>query len=78
MKTVSIKQARERFAELVDQASRGSSIVITRRGRKVATLSPIASARRNGLPDLTKFRASLRNVRIDGATIEDLRREQRY
>jgi prevent-host-death family protein len=77
MKTVSIKQARQQFSRLVDQAQTGSSVVITRRGRKVATLGPFGGGRKGGMPDLTEFRASLGKPK-GRATIEELRRDQRY
>lgn len=60
MGTVSIRQAREQFSELVGAVERGESIIITRRGRRVARLTPVPPERRKGLPDLTDFRASLK------------------
>ena len=78
MTTVSIKEARRRLSALVTSASRGERIVIARRGRNVAQLGPIVPARRRGLADLSRFRASLK-VRGRSLTEEllALRREER-
>ena len=78
MKTVSVKQARQQFSQLVNQAKNGASVLITRRGRKVATLGPVAAGRKGGLPDLAAFRASLGKAGDRDATIEELRRLERY
>lgn len=79
MKTVSVREARQKLAQLVASAEQGSSVVITRRGRKVAKLSPVSEGKTRRLPDLTAFRASLKSARKGRvATIEDLRRQERY
>jgi prevent-host-death family protein len=78
MKTVSIKEARQKFAQLIESAGRGNPVSITRRGRKVATLSAVSNGIRMRLPDLTAFRASLQKGRAGRrATIENLRRSER-
>lgn len=60
METVSIREARQHLSELVEAAERGESVIITRRGRRVARLAPVEREPRGGLPDLSEFRASLR------------------
>jgi prevent-host-death family protein len=75
---VSLKQARQRLGDLVDAATRGETVVITRRGRGVARLVALdASPER--LPDLTAFRASLQ---MQGAPLSETvlaaRRDERY
>jgi len=60
MDTVSIREARRRLSKLVDAAERGETVIITRRGKKVACLRPVADGPRQGLPDLTGFRASIK------------------
>jgi len=79
MESVSIKQARQKFAQLVDKASSGTSVAITRRGRQVAKLVPPSPAKSKGLPDLTEFRASLgkppRNPKV---TVRAMRDAARY
>ncbi|MFJ8433119.1 type II toxin-antitoxin system Phd/YefM family antitoxin [Kitasatospora sp. NPDC094019] len=41
VQTVSIREARERLADVVDRAERDEPTVITRRGREVAAVVPI-------------------------------------
>ena len=78
MGPVSLKEARKKLGDLVGAAERGESVVITRRGRRVARLVPVEPEPRRGLPDLTAFRASLK---IKGRSLtEELlaqRREER-
>lgn len=42
MKTVGTFEGKTHFSRLVDEAERGETIIITRHGRPVAQLSPIA------------------------------------
>jgi prevent-host-death family protein len=79
MNRISLKEARKRLGDLVKAAERGESVVITRRGRKVARLGPAEKRAVKGLPDLTAFRASLK-VGGRSLTRELLaqRREERY
>lgn len=78
MTRVTMKEARKRLSDLVHAAERGESIIITRRGRKVALIVPPERHGAGGLPDLTDFRASLK---IKGRSLtEELlaqRREER-
>ncbi len=79
MNTVNMKQARERLSELVRAAERGESVVITRRGKKVARIVPAEEKPLRGLPDLSEFRAS---IKVKGKSLTEellsLRREERY
>ncbi len=59
MTTINAKQARKQLGELIDAAEGGETIVITRRGRKVAELGPVRTRARRKLPDLAAFRASV-------------------
>ena len=79
MKSVSIKDARQHLAELVDSASRGSTTVITRRGKQVAILAPIPSESSSNLPDLAEFRQSIaiKGKSVSSTVIEN-RRNARY
>jgi len=79
VESVSAKQARQKFAQLVKKAQGGTSVVITRRGRDVAKLGPAAKPKSRGFPDMAAFRASLGapDKRPNG-TIETLRRRERY
>ena len=78
MATVSVKQAREKFATLIQSAQLGTPITITCRGRKVATLTGIAAGTGGKLPDLTSFRATVKRGRnCRKATIVELRKAER-
>ena len=46
MDTVSLADAKARLSELVDQIEAGSSVEITRRGKSVARLTAVATARK--------------------------------
>jgi prevent-host-death family protein len=59
MTKVSVKEARQHFSELMDAVERGESIIITRRGRKVAQLKPVRLRSQRRLPDMSKFRTEL-------------------
>ena len=79
MNMVSITEARRRLSELVSAAERGESIVITRRGRKVARLVPVAKKSRGGLPDLAAFRKSIQVAgRPLSRVVADGRWQSRY
>ena len=79
MKTVSVKEARQNFARLIEAARKGAAVTITRRGREVARITGIGGRQTGRLPDLTAFRASLKGGRKGRTTtIENLRRGERY
>ena len=59
MKSHSIRAARQHLGQLVEAAQRGETVVITRRGKGVASLGPIAGESLR-LPDLSEFRASIK------------------
>lgn len=40
MRTVSLKEANQQFSKLIQDVERGETVVITRRGKPVARLSP--------------------------------------
>jgi prevent-host-death family protein len=73
VESVSIKDLRQRIGELVDAAIAGETVAITRRGRKVACISPVLRSEPE-LPDLTEFRASLLNA---GQPLSEIVIEQR-
>ena len=45
MKTVGAFQAKTQLSQLLDQVEKGESVTITRHGRPVAVLTPVAPAR---------------------------------
>jgi prevent-host-death family protein len=79
MDSMSVKDARQQFAKLVNAAWRGRSIAITRRGKTVAQINPVAGTKRPKLPNMTAFRESLgKPVKDSKATIRRLRDQERY
>ena len=79
MEAISVKDARQRFAKLVNAAQHGRSIAITRRGKPVAQIAPVGGDKRPKLPDLVAFRESLgKPVKKSLATIQHLREQERY
>jgi prevent-host-death family protein len=79
MRSINIREARQKLSELVDAAEQGQSVLITRHGKEVARLVPARAARGGPLPDLSAFRAQMK---IKGKplsrVVSDLRREARY
>jgi len=58
MKTISAREANQQFSRLLGEVAAGEEIVITRRGRPVATLAPfrgrpMTPERREALGELT-------------------------
>lgn len=51
MRTVTATEASRSFAALLDEAERGQTVVITRGGRRIATMGPVTAS--NGAEVLT-------------------------
>lgn len=83
MRCVNMREARQKFSDLVDAAEHGQSILITRHGKQVAKVGPAESAEQASLPDLSAFRASIKaamrgkDEALSKAVIES-RRQARY
>lgn len=80
---VSVRESKARFSELLSKALEGEDVVITMRGRPVATLVPVKTA--VGEADMKKWAASrrgelLRQPVSDSASgesiVNDLRQER--
>ncbi|MCY3731987.1 MAG: type II toxin-antitoxin system prevent-host-death family antitoxin [Rhodospirillaceae bacterium] len=64
MDTVNLAQAKARLSELLDKVEAGHEVVITRRGKPVAHLSPVIGPRKPlPLSELAVFRASMPALR---------------
>ena len=75
MDTVNLAQAKARLSELLDKVEAGQDVVITRRGKAVAHLSPAIGPKKPlPLGELADFRASMPPLRRPAA---DLLREAR-
>jgi len=79
MTSVNLKEARKHLSDLVRAAEHGQTVILTRRGRKVARIEPLEGQAAARLPDLSEFRAS---VAIRGKplseTVVAARRAGRY
>ena len=79
MGTIRYDEARTHFSELLDQVSRGKSILITRRGRPAAMLTPPPEPSckdvKTAISDMKALRRG--NTLGKGVTIRDLIEEGR-
>lgn len=74
---INVKTARSRLSEILNRIEKGEEVTITRRGEKIAILSPPAG--RQHLPSLKKFRNSLEASGPPmSQTIIDSRDQERY
>ena len=70
MDTVNLAQAKARLSELLDKVEAGHEVVITRRGKAVAHLSPAGGPKKPlPLADLAGFRASMPPLRRPAAEL---------
>ena len=76
MKMVTATEASRSFAALLDEVEKGETVIVTRGGRRIATIGPATAGNGAGVlallrsPNVDKeFAADLRAVR-DGALLE--------
>jgi prevent-host-death family protein len=74
MTSISFYEARTHLSELLDQVARGKKILITRRGKPAALLSPPpAEAEKDVAEVLAQMKALRRGNRLgEGLTVRDL------
>lgn len=79
MNSISYYEARTHFSELLDQVARGKRILITRRGRPAALLTPPPEEARKDVKEVIREMKALRrgNTLGKGVTIRDLIEEGR-
>lgn len=79
MTSISYYEARSRFSELLDQVARGKKILITRRGRPAALLSPPPSDNPPNVREVIEQMKALRrgNRLGKGLSVSDLIEEGR-
>jgi prevent-host-death family protein len=67
-------EAEKELSHLIDLAEKGEEIVITRHGKQVARLSPIAKPfdREAALRAVEEIKELRKGVRLDGITIREL------
>ena len=74
MDTVGAFDAKTNFSALLERVERGEQIVITRRGKPVARLMPIATARKVKVSDaMAKLRALRKGATLGGLSWKELR-----
>lgn len=79
MKTVGAFEGKTHFSALIDQASRGETIIITKKGKPMAQIGPVASSTPNISPeqaveDLFAIRSKIRGPVNIRELIEEGRR----
>jgi len=79
MGTVGVFEAKNRLSELLDRVARGEAITITRRGEPVARLVPAVSLNdpERARKAIAALRSARKGIRLEGLTIDELRREGR-
>ena len=81
MQTISSRKAREKFKEILDSASQGETISITRRDEEVARVVPPERPNEGCFPDMTEFRKRLKS-KVKGKsltqTVIEMRNEERF
>lgn len=73
MAEINVKEARQRFRELLDRVEQGEEVIVTRHGEAVARLVPVQRKAKT-LPPLDDFRRSIGN---QGTPSVQLIREER-
>ena len=83
MRTVGIFEAKQKLSELVERASRGERIRITRRGKVAAEIGPAQAQEKHDQQDIKELFAGMERIRKrakplpPGVTIKDLIEEGR-
>lgn len=76
MLEINVKEARQRFKELLDRVERGEEINVTRRGHVVARWVP-PEHKQQALPSLNNFRKSLGPIGTPSAQLVREERDER-
>lgn len=78
MSTLGVYDAKARFSELIDRAEKGEEIIVTRHGRPVARVAPLASAGDRGSDEVRALMERWRSWRAaqretgQGASMKDI------
>jgi len=74
MRSIGVFEAKNRLSELVEQASQGQEIMITRRGQAVAKLVPPGAAITgiSAMEAINGVRSLRRGIRLKGISIKSL------
>ena len=77
METVNLAEAKAKLCHILDRVEKGSEIVITRRGRPVARISPVSKPLKT-LRSLASFRATLTPSAVPAWKIVRQMRDEGY
>lgn len=78
MQTINVRDTREKLSSLLDAVAAGEEVIILRRGKPVARLSP-PQAEKIGFLDRSELRESLPPAKENAAVVvRKLRDEERY
>ena len=79
MSEVSVAQAKAHLSEILDRVEAGETVVITRRGRPIASLSGVPAPRKPiDFEGLKKFRESMPQLERPSAEIIRQMRDESY
>jgi prevent-host-death family protein len=77
METISVAEAKAHLSDLLVRIEQGEEIIITRRGKPIARLSPLRPAKKP-VPSLTEFRAQVPRPEVSATEVlQMLRKESR-
>jgi len=77
--TVGVFEAKQKLSQLIERASRGEEIVITRRGKEQARLVPMPAERGRTLKEIFDSIQSRPRIKLSkGVTIKSLIEEGRH
>ncbi|HZS93179.1 MAG TPA: type II toxin-antitoxin system prevent-host-death family antitoxin [Chloroflexota bacterium] len=78
-RTIGVREAKAHFSQVLDEVERGTAVTITKHGKPVARLVPVAEKQRRDINDVI---GEMREIRarskpLEGLTIRDLIEEGR-
>lgn len=71
MKTISVGAVQKNFAGVLRQLEAGEEIIVTKRGRPVARITPPDAAREINWPDFSKECVTIKGKPLSDVVIED-------
>jgi prevent-host-death family protein len=71
MKNIQATKAKAQFSEILDEVERGETVVITRHGKAIVRMTPVAEDRQSEIRDVI---AKMKQLRLGtkGATVEEI------
>jgi prevent-host-death family protein len=74
METISVADTKAHLSKLLDRIEKGEEIVVTRRGKPVARLTPV-KPRKKPFPLLSEFRSRIPPLKTTGSEVLRIIRE---